>query len=373
MKHNFIRQLLKAFNIFRDIKMFPVFLMLMVMYIHGHAQNSCTQNIKVAEKKFEHGHLREVPELLSECMAKNQFTSEEMLKAYKLLTLTYLYLDDSLNAEISFYKLLKSFPDYQINESVEPAELVNLYRTYRTLPLYSFGFQAGSNLTNVVPTRLFGIDNLAQREEGYMPLLGYSAGLRFEVPLSKRIFVSTGAIYNLIRYRNIRSLSTTTLLFDEGQKYFAEVHFSENQSWINIPLLLGASIGNSHVRHYLYGGASSGYLLSSKANVSRKSNFVSNTANEIKGPDINVRELRNHFNYWGIIGAGLRIKSGLNHINIEGQCNFGISNMVNPTKRYANSQLLNRYGYLDNDVRISFFTLKGSYMITRYKPKKVDK
>ncbi|MDQ3536505.1 MAG: PorT family protein [Bacteroidota bacterium] len=347
-------------------------MILVILYTNVCAQNNCTQSLKLAEKKLESGHLREVPDIVSDCLHKKLFSSEEMLKAYKLLTITYLYLDDSLNAENYFYKLLKGFPTFKINESVEPSELVNLYHTYRTLPLYSYGLQFGANISHVTPTVLYGIDNLSQRREDYQHQIGYSGGLRFEVPLTRRLFINTGPDFSVVKYKNIRSLSTSGLQVENDINYnFNEVHFSENQSWLSLPLLIGTSIGRSHVEHYLYGGASAGYLISAKAMVSRKFTNSSNSANEIKGPDVNVKSLRTGFNFSGIIGTGLKIKTGLNQVNIEAQYDMGLTNIINGSRRYSSSQLINRYGYLDNDARLSLFTLKGSYMFIRYKPKKI--
>jgi hypothetical protein len=105
--------------------------------------------------------------------------------------------------------------------------------------------------------------------------------------------------------------------------------------------------------------------------VSRKFTNSSNSANEIKGPDVNVKSLRTGFNFCGIIGTGLKIKTGLNQVHIEAQNDMGLTNIINGSRRYSSSQLINRYGYLDNDARLSLFTLKGSYMFIRYKPKKI--
>lgn len=376
MKINKKNQLPLCISPIGEGKCFFLTIILMVIFIQVHAQSTCTQNLRKAEKKFEGGQLTEVPEIVSYCLLNKEFSSEEMLKAYKLLTITYLYLDDSLNAEISFYNLLKEFPDFVLNESVEPAELVNLFHTYRTLPLYSFGLQAGTNFTLISPVSLYGIDNTGQRTENYQPLLGYHAGFRFEVPISKRIFITTGSSFNMLRYRNIRSLSTTSWKNEnenDPSYNFAQVNFSENQSWINIPLTIGASLGNNQIKNYFYAGASTGYLIASKANISRSFSYASNSGSDIKGPDINVKELRYNLNFWGVLGAGLKIRSGLNQINIEAQYDIGFLNLVNASKRYSNSQLINRYGYLDNDIKLSFLTLKGSYMITRYKPKKIVK
>ncbi len=363
----------------RSWKLFSKIMVCMLVTVQVEAQSNCTQTLKLAEKKFETGHLRDVPDILTECMFKKQFTSEEILTAYKLLTLTYLYLDDSLNAEITFYKLLSEFPDYQLNESVEPAELVSLFRSYKTLPLFSIGIQAGTNISHVLTTMAHGIDNLSRRTEKYYSLPGYAAGISFSFPISKRMSINTGPNFNVVRYRNIRNLSSTNVQTQNFTNYneiaenfnFAEVHFTENQSWIIFPLTLSTTVGKSQTQNYFFGGGSVGYLLTAKAKALRKNNYISSSGSDIKGPDVNVKGIRNDFNFWGIIGTGIRIKSGLNHINIEAEYNLGILNVVNASQRYSVPQLYNRYGYLDNDIKMGYFTIRGAYMISKYKPKKI--
>jgi hypothetical protein len=230
----------------------------------------------------------------------------------------------------------------------------------------------GLNFTHINILQKYGIDNTLNRSEVYQPLSGLNAGFKFDVPISKRIFISTGTNYSIHRYKNIRDLSTSSYASENNISYnFSIVNFTESQTRINVPLTISAFLGNKKFKHFIYGGASIGGLLFSKAEVNRRFSFPSMSQAQIKGPLVDVSGSRNFYNLSGIIGAGFKVKTGLNFFTTEIRYDLGLTNITNPEKRYSNSQLINRYGYLDNDLRSSTLSIIGSYMITRYKPKKI--
>src|SRR5688572_15785653 len=62
------------------------------------AQNTCSQTLIKAQFTYYEGRAEEVPLMLETCLTSG-FTPEEKLQAYRLLTLTYLYLNEPANAE----------------------------------------------------------------------------------------------------------------------------------------------------------------------------------------------------------------------------------------------------------------------------------
>lgn len=332
---------------------------------------NCSQNLRGAEKKFETGNLSEVPPLLEACL-KSGFSKEERITAYRLLVVTYLYLDDSVNAEINFLNLLRTSPDFKVSQATDPAELINLYQSYRTLPLFSYGFYGGMNVEKAIVLQNYGIDNSFEVSESYQLLPGFHGGFKLEVPLSTRIYISAEPNFKQMRYKYSRNLNTTRIISEDVPSYnYSKVQFKENQSWVNLPLLFGTTIRSRKVEYFFTGGASVGYLLGSKAEVTRKLFLSSLRGNEISGPEISVTALRNKINYWAILGTGVKIKTGLNFIYLEARYNHGLFNLVNPDRRYSISNLWNNYGFLDNDMKLSSIELSGSYMITNYKHQKI--
>src|SRR5688500_5368778 len=60
---------------------------------YAHAQSTCAQTLRLAQSIYDQGRLHELPQLLDNCLKENQFNDEEKVNAYKLLTLTYIYLE----------------------------------------------------------------------------------------------------------------------------------------------------------------------------------------------------------------------------------------------------------------------------------------
>ena len=56
------------------------------------AQDQCAVALSEAEDKYDQGRLYEIPEILESCLEYG-FSKEEKIRAYRLLTLSYLFLD----------------------------------------------------------------------------------------------------------------------------------------------------------------------------------------------------------------------------------------------------------------------------------------
>jgi len=91
---------------------------------------SCAQTIRLATSVYEQGRLHELPDLLKNCL-NSGFTQQERVTAYKLLTLSYIYLEEPEKADESMLKLLETNPYFEINAAVDPAEFIALYNTFR--------------------------------------------------------------------------------------------------------------------------------------------------------------------------------------------------------------------------------------------------
>jgi len=84
------------------------------------AQTACTQTLRRARTVYDEGRIQEMESLLESCI-KSGFTDEERTEAYRLLILSYLYLDEPEKADEAMLALLKDNPQFAINERVDPA------------------------------------------------------------------------------------------------------------------------------------------------------------------------------------------------------------------------------------------------------------
>ena len=89
------------------------------------AQRSCAQNLATARNLFNSGRFYDVEGTLSTCI-RNGFNRQEKIEALRLLSLTYLYLDQYQNADSSYLMLLRTNPEYRTNPASDPPDLVFL-------------------------------------------------------------------------------------------------------------------------------------------------------------------------------------------------------------------------------------------------------
>ena len=95
------------------------------------AQTACAQTLRQARTVFDEGRIHEIETLVSSCIEKG-FTDEERTEAYRLLILSYIYLDEADKADEAMLALLRVNHHYQVNEQADPTELIVLYETFRT-------------------------------------------------------------------------------------------------------------------------------------------------------------------------------------------------------------------------------------------------
>jgi hypothetical protein len=148
-------------------------------YFQSEAQtSSCAQTLRLARSTYEQGRLHELESILSSCLTSG-FTTEEKVEAYKLLTLTYIYLEEPQQANEAMRKVLETDHFFQINPEIDPAEFVALYNTFRTEPVYSLGLKFGPSL--VVPSvfRNYYVASDAAGSGEYSPGIGIQAGAVF--------------------------------------------------------------------------------------------------------------------------------------------------------------------------------------------------
>ena len=95
------------------------------------SQKVCSEALSEAENMYDMGRLYEISELLHDCI-ENGFTREEKVRAYKLLSIVNLYLDQFAEADQTYLALLKLNPEYQPNPLIDPAELIYLHDQFNT-------------------------------------------------------------------------------------------------------------------------------------------------------------------------------------------------------------------------------------------------
>lgn len=321
------------------------------------AQEDCAIALRNGQKFYEEGLLEKVPPLLAPCI-NSGFNKEEKVQAYRLLILTYLFDDKMVEAEVYMEKLLKQEPEYQINDVIDPIEFIQLYESYRTLPIYSLGIFGGVNKTLGMQTEAYGINNVENKKATYSPKgMGVQFGIKANFFVMKNLEFNVNAQYinQKFEYKNA--------LYD-----FTELTSNESQTLISLPLSFTYDIMTGKYTPYIRLGGSMAYLLNSNTNLVRT--YTDGSHTDVAGPSISLTSQRQRWNFGLIGGAGVKYKIPRGSIFLDARYCKGLNNQTIPENRYDNTELLYKYFYVDDDFKVDNIQISVGYNRNFYKPKK---
>lgn len=116
-------------------------------------KSDCVIKLEQAQTKFDQGRIQDVEALIIDCIESTEFEKADKTHALKLLTLSYLFLEEPEKAEATMLQLLETSHEFTINQAIDPSEFINLYTKYRTEPLYSIGLVGGGVIASPIVTR----------------------------------------------------------------------------------------------------------------------------------------------------------------------------------------------------------------------------
>ena len=321
-------------------------------------ENRCVQLLRDAEKTYEAGRINVIEEMLLPCIQNKGFTKFEKLQAYRLIILSKLFDNRDEDANAYFLELIKTDPEYQPNSVTDPSEFINLFNSYRTRQVYALGFKAGMNVTKPSSYEPYGVNNTEANTGEYKGQLNFQFGISADFFLNKKFSVGTDLLLSFKKYQY-----TNTLLD------YSELTLKETQMWLELPVVLKYTMGQKKLRYYLQGGGAVSMILNSTADITRKD--VSTQSNQAIGPAVNTRDLRNMFNYSLVAGGGLRYKAGYGYLVLDVKYMHGLNNISNSDNKYNNSDLVYKYGYIDNNFTLNSLMFSVGYYKSFYKAKKL--
>ena len=318
----------------------------------------CTAVLDEAKKEFAAGHLEVISSLLNDCLHGN-FTDEQKIEAYKLLTITYLYLDFPHEAEQSFMELLEIDHEYRISES-DPVELQYLSKKFITTPIISFTGKAGANVSTVTVLHRNTVSAEPDDNWKYTPGFGFNVmagmdlhfnkivSLNFELDLSSRSYVYTDVLFSEIEPQDIEQKRTN-------------LHAS-------LPVSLKFTYPGITYYPYVYAGYSPSYTLISQGNDKREPRANEN----IVGPSIDLLGKTKAFSHSLIFGIGVKRRFKYNYVLVDLRYRLGMTNMLDEKKQYNfdNDQIREeqfRYLQSGDDLRWNGLELSVGFTIPKYK------
>ena len=339
---------------------------------------TCTQRLVQAERDYEAGKLAGIPEYIGGCFGRRagDFSKEERIRAYRLLTLVHIFTDNEPEAERSLISLLKVDPEHQLDERVDPAELRLLYERFQTKPIFRIGFRAGINTSFPEEIEHFTASDANFKNKFYNgsgAVEGQSAtgirriGFNGEVTYERYLRGGLEAVGGL----QVRASSY------DVDNFFNDPDFNNNvtnsQVYARVPVMARYTLNyedRTGIKPYGFAGLSYDFLVSARyRNASRRGGTTFTLTEDLNLLD---DELVNRHNASFILGVGLRLPIKTDFLTLEFRYDRSFFNYVNPDNRYANQNVNFDLGHVEDDLRLHFMSLTLGYTLSIYNPKRLD-
>ncbi|WP_185153589.1 outer membrane beta-barrel protein [Fulvivirga lutimaris] len=354
-------------NMIKVNKLLLLFLAIITLgALESNAQTACTQTLRTARTKFDQGLIHEMEGLLEACLKKG-FTSQERTEAYRLLILSYIYLDETEKADETMLALLKDNHNFAINPEADPAELINLYNTFRTNPIFRIGGKMGANFSSANLVSTGGLNNLNIETSGndieYGPKLGFLLGVVADVPINNLLTLNSELGFSIVNFE-----STSNLYYNIDGNVASNNILLESQNWAGFQTMLQVNPIKSKLNPYISIGGGVDYLITNQVTATRE------VLNEqpVKENTIDILEARNKLNYYASAGIGIKSKFSNGVLFAEFRFKYGLANLSNSDEilDVAPEYIFDYFGNYNN---FSIVTAEFSvgYLVDIYKPKKL--
>lgn len=361
-------------------KGFVLFLVVSIIFFSNEVIAQCPENLSQAQDQFDDGHLYGIPALLDNCIKKG--TKQDKIEAYRLLTLTYLYIDDPIGAEKSFLELLKLDPEYRV-DSTNHIELVHLSKEYITTPIVSWRARLGANMSTISILSYNGSNNTTLQKGFYTPSVGYSFIGSLDIHLNKYVNFSVESDLSHNSFRYTDSFFNTTDVTDINNPIIGEESTKDQvllheKSWnYSLPITVKLTYPGILYYPYVYGGYAPSYNIITATDATTTNNeAVGSVLTESK--NLNITSLREPFSHSFILGIGLMRRVKYNYLFIDVRYKIGMFNRIvreeqfnleDPDKKDLNTYML-EHKIQDNFFKQNELSITAGFVWPKYKPRK---
>lgn len=333
---------------------------------HSLAQTaSPAQTLRLATSTYEQGRLHELEGILNNL---ENFTKEQKVAAYKLLTQAYIYLEEPKKADETMLKLLETDHYFQINPEIDPAEFVALHKTFRTEAVYTPGLKFGPSMLFPFNMLDYYVTNESKSTGKFSPGIAFQAGLTFEKKIFRKIYISPEVLLAT------RSFSESSFLFamDSVPQNSSTIGGTNEstlkQTYLDVNVLAKYEISKNTSNTFItYAGIGPGISISISQKDQTTTTGLSNST--VSGTDIEIKESVNPVFYSVVLAAGFKYRIGEIYLSAEIHYHQGLTNIINADSR-TNLEAALDYGRQYNDFTMGTLTgaIGVSYPI--FKPAK---
>jgi len=374
-------------------KILPLVFFFLLIVIRVNAQQSPC--LRESEELYQLGQLAEIPDILEECLDKKtdvydqqEWIKEEKILARKLLTLTYIYLDDIKNASSAMVKLLKEDPEHEPEEG-DPAEFIYLYNKYSSEPFVSVTAKIGGAFTNVSTIETYSLSNQLLSEKDYSSGAGIFFALGFEYRFYKGFDVGLELGLTSRRYTVNQNPVTTTLSDPrDGSSYnYQSLNYNAIQNYLDIPLYVKYTFLTERrprpfIWPFVFAGFGTSLLLNAELDQLNRTGDLreavqdefggNETGDDSESPPLSINNQRENLNFFAMAGVGAKIKVlRIHYLSVEARYNIGLTNVVDPQNRFNNNnpELLWQFGLVEDDHQLSNLAVNVGFYYSIFRTK----
>jgi len=353
--------------------LFFVFLFLIGLNVSWAQQQSGTQALRLAQSVYDQGRLHEVPDLINNNIDK--FSKTELISAYRLLTLSYIYMEEPEKADESMRKLIDTDHFYEPNPNVEPAEYVGLYKTFRTKPVFNWGIKFGGNFTVPLLNSIYYVLGDASGNGKYSTKFGFQAGFVFEKEIFnnvkskfwKRMVFVPELLYSIRSYAYNNSI---VLKNDSTGLGTSAAHqtYTFKQIAIDFNPVFQYKFGKPNSNTFIpYVGLGPGLTYTLSGGYTAVTTRASGGGKS--GPNVASTALRKIVPS-AIVSAGFKKRFNSVYVVVEARVQYALMNAIAPSKRTVD-ELTFGYGLTPPSYKTLNFTVNAAIIIPQFKPRKL--
>ncbi|MDA3891498.1 MAG: outer membrane beta-barrel protein [Salinivirgaceae bacterium] len=330
------------------ISLFILFGILMVR--SAKAQDDCFLKLTEAEKLFENGQIEQIPNLITNCI-ESGYNRENKIRALKLLTLAYLFDDNTIKAEKTLLKLLKIDPEYKVNQAVDPVEFIKLYNSFNTTPVFSIGPIFSPSLTMPYLLEPISLNDFSESNPKYSSGgMSITAGIKASYHLNHIWDINLEPSFSFLKSKVIENNYSKSI-----------VTITETMNYITFPIS-GSYYFYKINNFQFFGEAGASFDLFLSGNINGIISYNNNELAPEEPSEIQTKELRKPYNLMSIIGAGTKIDLGRSNIQVCFRYKVGLMNQGNSDQANLINESLNwDYIYQDNLFSINNLSFAISF------------
>lgn len=320
---------------------------------------TCAQTLRLARSVYENGRLHELPNLMGDCFAKSEWTTQERVDAYKLLTLAYIYLEEPEKADDMMLNILKTDPEFKPNDNIDPAEFVALWRTFRTEPVYRLGVKFGANATQ---PNVHSYTALNEGKENYEHGYGFQGGVSMEVAIFNDLL-----ILNPELYFQSKSFKANNTFFEDGQKTAGKISLRSLSLPVSVqyPLPIKRKRIDPKWSPYVSAGVATDFLLGVVTDL--ETNVQNQSPVNTSSTEKTQYKL---FNFAPIVSVGVKGKVKKAEIVAEIRYNFGASTIFDKQKLYDSQYEVFGNKFVHGPFSLNTLSVSVGYLLNKYIPRK---